>query len=193
MNALSRFSSQQPGHDAAYAIDNYSGTWWVPETTDNQPSLTIELSPATAYDVVQLFTIDSMRLMFSGGRGVGGGGTRRGGAGGRGLGRGGLGSAAPRADTEPALNETAESTRPATNAYQYKIEISNDGNTYTLALDMTKNNIARNTIFEEIPPVKCRFVRLTMTNWPGSSLGIIEFTVFGKPAGSLPAAAAIPE
>jgi hypothetical protein len=32
-----------------------------------------------------------------------------------------------------------------------------------------------------------------MTNWPGNSLGIIEFTVFGKSAGSLPAAAPIPE
>ena len=30
MNALSRFSSQQPGHDAAYAVDNSSGTWWEP-------------------------------------------------------------------------------------------------------------------------------------------------------------------
>jgi len=59
---------------------------------------------------------------------------------------------------------------------------------------MTKNDIARNIIFEEIPPVKCRFVRLTMTNWPGtSSPGIIEFTVFGKSAGSLPAAAPIPQ
>jgi len=32
-----------------------------------------------------------------------------------------------------------------------------------------------------------------MTNWPKTSpLGIIEFTIFGKPAGSLPAAVAIP-
>ena len=59
---------------------------------------------------------------------------------------------------------------------------------------MTKNDITRNAIFEEITPVKCRFVRLTITNWPrSSSLGIIEFTVFGKPAGSLPAAMPIPQ
>jgi hypothetical protein len=33
-----------------------------------------------------------------------------------------------------------------------------------------------------------------MTNWPrGSSLGIIEFTVFGKVAESLPAAKPIPK
>ena len=37
MNALSRFSSQQPGHDAAYAIDNSSGTWWEP-TPDRHPA-----------------------------------------------------------------------------------------------------------------------------------------------------------
>lgn len=174
MNALSRFSSEQTGHEAAYAIDNSSGTWWSPAETDTQPTLTIELSPATRFDVVQLFTIDSLRLMFNGGG-------RRG----FGFGRRGRGAAAP----TPAV----QSTRPATNAYQYKVEVSMDGETYTMALDQTKNDISRNTIFEEIPPVKCRFVRLTMTNWPaGSPLGILEFTVFGKASGSLPAAVAIP-
>ncbi len=191
MNALSSFSSQQTGRDAAYAIDNYNGTWWEPEATDTQPSLTIELSPATAYDVVQLFTIDSVRLMFGGSRGSGRGGFGRGGTGGRGFSRG-----APGVSASPDAGAAAIATmpaRPTTNAYQYKIEVSNDGNTYTTALDMTQNDIARNTIFEEIAPVKCRFVRLTITNWPGtSSLGIIEFTVFGKSAGSLPAAAPIP-
>ena len=77
--------------------------------------------------------------------------------------------------------------------YQYKIETSLDGETYETALDQTKNNISRNTIFEEIPPVKCRFVRLTITNYPKSTpLGIIEFTVFGKAAGALPAKVPIP-
>jgi hypothetical protein len=42
-------------------------------------------------------------------------------------------------------------------------------------------------------PVECRFERLSLTNWPGTSpLGIIEFTVFGKASGSLPAAQPIP-
>ncbi|MBN1973661.1 MAG: family 43 glycosylhydrolase [Sedimentisphaerales bacterium] len=196
MNALSRYSSQQTGRDAAYAIDNSTGTWWEPAADDNQPALTIELSPATRFDVVQLFTIDSLRLMFGGSGGFGRGGFGRGGAGGRGLGRGGPGAAAPGAGAAPAAPAApaATSALPATNAYQYKIEVSTDGNAYTTALDMTKNDITRNTIFEEIPPVKCRFVRLTMTNWPRtSSLGIIEFTVFGKPAGSLPAAVPIPQ
>ncbi len=175
MNALSRASSEQPGRDAAYAIDNSSGTWWEPAATDAQPTLTIELSPATRFDVVQLFTIDSARLLFNGGRGLGFGG-------GRGRGTRGL-SVAPAATPDP--NQV--------NAYQYKIEVSMDGQAYTMALDQTKNTISRNTIFEEIPPVKCRFVRLTMTNWPKTApLGIIEFTVFGQPAESLPAAVPIP-
>ena len=36
MNALSSFSSQQPGHNAAYAIDNSSGTWW--SQSDRHPA-----------------------------------------------------------------------------------------------------------------------------------------------------------
>jgi len=167
MNALSRFSSQQPGRDAAYAVDNSSGTWWEPSPADTLPTLTIELSPATRFDVVQLFKIDAVRLMFNGGR--------------RGFRR-------PPSGASPAAVTPAEP-----DAYQYMIEVSMDGKSYTMALDQTKNNVSRNTIFEEIPPVKCRFVRLTLTKWPRTTpLGIIEFTVFGKPAGFLPAAQPIP-
>jgi len=163
MNALSRFSSQQPGRDAAYAVDNSSGTWWEPVPTDTLPTLTIELSPATRFDVVQLFTIDAARLMFNSGR--------------RGFGR--------QTRVSPA--------QPPTDIYQYKIDVSMDGKTFITALDQTQNILSRNTIFEEIPPVKCRFVRLTLTNWPRTTpLGILEFTVFGKPAGSLPAEQPIP-
>jgi xylan 1,4-beta-xylosidase len=162
MNALSKFSSEQPGRYAAYAVDNSSGTIWEPDPSDEQPTLTVELSPATRFDVVQLFTIDGVRLMFNGGR--------------RGFGR-------------PSGN-----TPPPADIYKYKIEVSMDGETYTPALDQTKNDISRNTIFEEIPPVKCRFVRLTITDWPKTNpLGIIEFTVFGKPAGSMPSQVAIPD
>ena len=180
MNALSQSSSQNPGRDAAYAADNSSGTWWEPAPTDTQPTLTIELSPATRFDAVQLFTIDSVRLMFDVGRGFGGG-----------RGRGGQSVGSTPAAERPATTPAPES--PALNAYQYRIEVSLDGRTYTTALDQTKNAVSRNTIFEEIPPVKCRFARLTLTNWPKATpLGIIEFTVFGKPAKSLPAAQPIP-
>lgn len=162
MNALSKFSSEQPGHEAAYAIDNSSGTWWEPAATDSEPSLMIELSPATRFDVVQLFTIDGVRLMFNGGR--------------RGMAR-----------------PSGAATQSSGEIYQYKIEVSMDGKTFETALDQSGYNISKNTIFEEIPPVKCRFVKLTLTNWPKTApLGLLEFTVFGKPAGSLPAAVAIP-
>lgn len=161
MNALSKFSSQQAGRNATYAVDNSSGTWWEPDPSDTLPSLTIELSPATRFDVVQLFTIDGVRLMFNGGR--------------RGFGRPQAGSA------------------PVNDIYKYKLEVSMDGKSFETALDQTENNISRNTIFEEIPPVKCRFVRLTVTDWPRSGpLGILEFTVFGKAAGSLPSEVPIP-
>jgi xylan 1,4-beta-xylosidase len=170
MNAQSRFSSEQNGHYAAYAVDNSSGTWWEPAADDARPELTIELSPATRFDVVQLFTVDSVRLLFSGGGRFG----RRGGG---------------RAEASPITTNGL----PSTAAYQYKLDVSSDGNTYTTVLDQSSNDVVRNTLFEEFPPTQCRFVRLTMLNWPRTSpLGIIEFTVFGRSSGSLPEAVAIP-
>jgi hypothetical protein len=158
MNALSKFSSEQPGHFAAYVADNSNGTWWEPTPEDTLPAITIELSPATRFDVVQLFTIDAARLMFKGPR-----------------------------------RWFRRATDTDNDIYKYKIAVSMDGETYKTVLDQTNNEISRNTIFEEIPLAKCRFVRLTLTDWPKTSpLGIIEFTVFGKPAESLPAAVAIP-
>jgi xylan 1,4-beta-xylosidase len=175
MNAQSRFSSQQPGRDAAYAVDNSSGTWWEPSPTDAQPMLTLDLGPATRFDVVQLFAIDSVRLLFTGGGRFGG----------RGAASAVAASTAPATAGAPAL--------PSTDAYQYKIDVSTDGNAFATVLDRSSNTVARNTIFEEFSPTRCRFVRLTMVNWPRTTpLGIIELTVFGKPAGSLPAAQPIP-
>ena len=67
MNALSKCSSQQEGFPAAYAVDDYSGTLWRPAADDPQPQLTIELSPATRFDVVQYFQVDGMRVLFGSG------------------------------------------------------------------------------------------------------------------------------
>lgn len=173
MNAQSRSSSEQRGHYTAYAVDNSSGTWWEPSPDETRPTLTVDLGPATRFDVTQLFTIDSVRLMFTGGRRFGGPG----------------GTAVTATNTAAA----SASTPPTTAAHQYKIDVSTDGTTFTTVLDQGANAIARNTIFEEIPPTKCRFVRLTMINWPRATpLGVIEFTVFGKPSGSLPATQPIP-
>ncbi len=79
MNALSKASSEQFGFFGSYAVDDFSGTVWMPAEDDQEPSLLIELSPATRFDVVQLFTVSSMRIMFGGisqrmSRGFGGGG-----------------------------------------------------------------------------------------------------------------------
>jgi xylan 1,4-beta-xylosidase len=170
MNTQSRFSSQQPGHDAAYAVDNSSGTWWEPGPDDAAPTLTIDLGPATRFDVTQLFAVDSARLLFAGGRRFGR-----------------AGSAAPAA---PA----AAGGAPPTDAFQYTIDVSTDGETFAMVLDESANAIPRNTIFDAFPPVTCRFVRLTMVNWPRATpLGIIEFTVYGRANGSLPAEAPVPE
>lgn len=157
MNALSKFSSQQPGRYASYAVDNSSGTVWEPDPQDPEPSITIELSPATRFDEVQLFDVDAVRIMFNTGgrRGFGGGGG-------------------------------------AATVYKYKVDVSLDGETYTTVLDNTSNTEQRNTIFEEFKPVEARFVRLTVTEWPGTQLGVIEFTAFGLPGRTEPARVAIP-
>lgn len=158
MNTRSTFSSQRPGRDAAYAIDNSNGTWWEPAEDDKQPSLTVDLGPATEFDHVQQFTIDSCRIIF----------LARGG-------RFGAGAGGQRGAAQPADTATA---------HRYKVEASVDGETYTTVLDKTDNNITKYIEFEEIPPTACRFVRLTITDWPrtgNSALGVMEFTVFGKP------------
>ena len=156
MNALSKCSSQQEGYPAAFAVDNYSGTVWRPAADDPQPSLTVELSPATRFDVVQHFTVDALRVLFSGGR-------RRFGA------------------------------APELPVYRYKLEVSQDGQTFTTVVDKTGNTLAKDTVYDEFAPINCRFVRLTVTDWPRNNpLGIIDFTVFGRPDGYDPPAVATP-
>lgn len=158
MNALSKASSAQPGYPAAYAVDNYSGTVWMPNADDKQPSLLVELSPATRFDVVQLFTVNSMRVMFGGG--------------------------------QRSMFMRQGGTLPV---YKYKLEVSMDGENYTTVLDMTGNTVARDTDYQEFEPVNCRFVKLTVTEWPQNQpLGIIDFTVFGYADGYNPAAVATP-
>jgi len=77
--------------------------------------------------------------------------------------------------------------------YKYKIEVSMDGNNWKTALDRTDNTVQKNTIFEEFKPVECRFIRLTVTDWPKPQpLSVIEFTAFGLPSSTQPARVAIP-
>ena len=167
MHSQSAFSSERPGHEAAYAIDDSNGTVWQPAENDAQPTLAIDLIAPTEFETNQLFEIDSSRLEFTAGGGFGGRGAR------------GAAGAPPAAAPAPP----AAVAPNATIAFRYKIEVSMDGTQYTTVLDKTNNNVTRYTEFDEIPPTRCRFVRLTMTDWPRrgtTPLGITEFTVFGK-------------
>ncbi len=178
MNAQSDASGSRPGHDAPYATDNSNGTWWEPAEDEAQPALTLDLGPATNFDRTQLFTVDSCRILFH--TGARGGFGRGRGAGARG--RGGLRGAAsgpPAASGDAAADNAAGPT-----AHQFRIEVSTDGAQYKTVLDKTKNTVSKYTEFEELPPTTCRYVRLTLTGWPrngATPLGIVEFTVFGKP------------
>jgi xylan 1,4-beta-xylosidase len=155
MHQQGRFSSQRPGHDAAYAVDNSNGTWWEPAEDDAQPSLTIDLGSTTEFAAEQLFTVDSSRIEFV-------------------AGRGGFGA--------PGGRGAAAQKPTGSTAFRYKIEASRDGQTFTTILDKTGNGVTKYTDFDELPPTPCRYVRLTVTDWPhivNSPLGIMEFTVFG--------------
>jgi hypothetical protein len=134
MNQHGRFSSQRPGHDAAYAVDDSNGTWWEPADDDLQPSLTVDLASITEWESEQLFTVDSSRIEFLA----------------RGGGRGG---AAPPAAVAPS----------GATAFTYRIEVSNDGKEFSTVVDKTSNDVTRYTEFDEIPPVRCRYLRLTIT------------------------------
>ena len=154
-----KWSSQKPGHEASYALDDSNGGWWEPAETDTQPQLTIDLGSTTQWDPPHFFTVDSARLEFN---------TRGGGGGGRGA------AATPPAQAPPA---------GTSKAFKYKIEVSVDGKEYTQVLDKTNNDVTRYTEFDELPPTRCRFVRLTIADWPKAAnpLGVMEFTVFGTP------------
>ena len=77
--------------------------------------------------------------------------------------------------------------------YKYKIEVSMDGENFTTVLDTSGNTVPKNVVFDEFAPVECRFVRLTMLDWPKTSpLSILDFSVFGKPTGYLPSQIPVP-
>jgi xylan 1,4-beta-xylosidase len=156
-----KISSERPGHEASYALDNSNGTWWEPAESDTQPSLTIDMGSTTEFAKEQLFMVDSSRILFI-------------------AGRGGFGARGGRAAGQPPASPQITGSP----AFRYKIESSLDGESFTTILDKTGNHVTKYIEFDELPPTACRFVRLTITDWPhiaNSPLGITEFTVFGKP------------
>src|SRR5512138_2891672 len=113
IHTQSTVSSERPGHEAAYAIDDSNGTSWQPAENDRQPTLTIDLVAPTEFEKTQFFQIDSARIEFS---------TRPGGfGGGRGAGRAGAPGATP------APTPAAVAGRPGSTAFRYTIEASLDG------------------------------------------------------------------
>ena len=77
--------------------------------------------------------------------------------------------------------------------FKYKVEVSMDAKNYTTVLDRTDNTVSRNTIFDEFAPIECRFVRLTITEWPANTaLSVLDFSVFGKATGYSPSEVAVP-
>lgn len=152
-NRVAGASSEQPGFWGAYAVDDWSGTIWKPSPEDKMPSLTIELSPATALNVIDLYKVDGLRILFGNGE------------------RGTGGMFAPVGGLP---------------VYRYKLEGSLDGEHFFTLIDKTDNNEIKDTVYDDCTPTECRYVRLTVTDWPeGISLGIIEATVFGKYSSSL--------
>jgi len=70
----------------------------------------------------------------------------------------------------------------APRARGYRIEVSEDGETFTTVVDKSGNTADNAVEFDEIEPVRCRYVRLTITSWPANMpRQVIEFTVFGRP------------
>lgn len=75
------------------------------------------------------------------------------------------------------------STGIVASPFRYKIEVSADNKMFKTVVDKTKNDIFATVEFDEIEPIKSRYVKLTVTERPKENpVGIIEFTVFGKPA-----------
>jgi len=66
--------------------------------------------------------------------------------------------------------------------YLYYAGGSTDGKSFSTVVDKTENDLDNAIEFDEITPIKCRHVRLTITGWPKDHpCGVLEFTVFGRP------------
>lgn len=154
--ALSTVSSVQVNSYAQYAVDNYTGTIWLPEESDKTPNLMLDLSPATRFDNDETFILDGVRILF----GVG----RKGGVSG----------------LSGSMSGVRRSPEYVPSIYKYKIEASIDGTNWKVVLDKSNSTDSKNTIFEEISPVECRYVKLTVLEWPSNTaLGVIDYTLFG--------------
>jgi hypothetical protein len=68
--------------------------------------------------------------------------------------------------------------RPA--PVRYTVEVSNDGETYAIALDRRDADTVRSIDYRQFAPARGRHVRLTVTGGPeGVPIGVIDFALFG--------------
>ena len=154
-------TSQRPGRDAVYAFDNNVRTWWEPEDNDPQPTLILDLGCRNPADANQEFSWTPIRLLFDN---------------------------APRAGARDLKVDGharwyPDSPRSEVAPYKYRIETSLDNKTYQPVVDKTSNAVANNVEFDDFPPVRCRYVRLTITGKPrGGPMAVLEFTAFGRSA-----------
>jgi xylan 1,4-beta-xylosidase len=144
-------SSEAPGRNAPYAVDNNNRTWWAPAKNDKERWLALDLG-AESRLYRQMYIVDSARILFT----------------------------LPEGDLWDEYRLGGEEGK--SRIRQYKIEVSSDGENFTTVVDKTKNDRDNAVEFDEIEPIKCRHVRLTITGWPKDlPCGVVEFTVFGKP------------
>ncbi|MGG1553757.1 discoidin domain-containing protein [Paenibacillus ferrarius] len=74
-------------------------------------------------------------------------------------------------------------------AYQYKIEVSTNGSSYTQVVDRTGNTTGGSLITDQISASNARYVRVTITgayNYTGGWAALNEFGVMGEPSGTAP-------
>ncbi|HEY4354608.1 MAG TPA: family 43 glycosylhydrolase [Acidobacteriaceae bacterium] len=155
-------SSAAPGRDPQYGFDDNVRTWWQPAEGDKQPWLTLDLGSRNDNDPNQEFMMDSSRVIFE---------------------------AAPirpsgeiHVDGHDRLHQFENQPGPL-GVYKYKVEASLDGKNFTTVVDRTANKQVSTIEFDEFKPLRCRYVRLTVTEAPpGAPLAVLEFTAFGKSA-----------
>jgi hypothetical protein len=147
------------GHDPTYAFDNNVRTWWQPAADDAAPSLTLDLGCRNPADANQEFFVTSARVLFE--------------------------IAPPERKSLKVDGHAAwfpDAPRVASPVYQYRIETSLDNKNFTTVLDRTGNTKANNVEFGEFAPVRCRWIRLTITGCSKDMpLAVLEFTAFGQP------------
>jgi len=154
-------SSSRPGRDPSYAMDNNVRTWWQPEDQDAHPWIMLDLGCRNPADPNQEFLLDSARILFD--------------------------IAPPERPSLTVDGHTGwfsglgRGMTPV--AYRYTLETSLDNKTYVTAVDKSSNSRVQNVEFTSFTPVRCRYVKLTLTRPAGTPApAVLELTAFGKPA-----------